>query len=63
MPINPPVKIILAWQEYQVGEVIYPNATTRDWLIGNGYAEPVTVEKPLLPGKTRARIAGSVQTR
>ena len=41
------VRFILAWQTYRVGDVITPNGTLRDWLIGNGYCklvdEPVHV--------------------
>jgi hypothetical protein len=37
-----PVRFILAWQTYRVGETITPNAALRDWLIGNGYCESVT---------------------
>lgn len=41
-----PVRFILAWRDYSVGEVITPNGTLRDWLISNGYCE-------LLPDKPR----------
>jgi hypothetical protein len=38
---NKPVRFILAWQTYSVGDVITPNGTHRDWLLDNGYVEPV----------------------
>lgn len=38
------VRFKVAWQGYRVGAVIMPNGTLRDWLIGNGYAEPVSGE-------------------
>lgn len=37
-----PIRFKLAWQTYRVGEVITPNGTLRDWLLGNGYCEKVT---------------------
>lgn len=40
-----PVRFKLAWQHYSVGDVIQPNGTLRDWLIGNGYCE-LLPEKP-----------------
>jgi hypothetical protein len=33
------VRFKLAWQDYQVGDEITPNAAHRDWLIANGYCE------------------------
>lgn len=39
------VKFKLAWQTYRVGDVITPNALLRDWLLANGYVEPVAVMK------------------
>lgn len=46
------VRFILAWQTYRVGDVITPNGTLRDWLIGNGYCKLVdepanTVARPM----------------
>jgi hypothetical protein len=35
------VRFTLAWQTYRVGDVITPNGTLRDWLVGNGYAQVV----------------------
>ena len=37
-----PVRFKLAWQNYRVGDVITPNGTLRDWLVGNGYVVVVT---------------------
>jgi hypothetical protein len=31
----------LAWQNYRVGQTIEPTGVVRDWLLGNGYIEPV----------------------
>lgn len=45
------VRFILAWQTYRVGDVITPNGTLRDWLIGNGYCKLVADE----PANTVAR--------
>jgi hypothetical protein len=35
------VRFKLAWQNHKVGDVIQPNAMTRDWLIARGYVERV----------------------
>lgn len=49
-----PVRFKLSWQTYRVGDVITPNGTLRDWLIGNGYCE-------LLPDKPgRVKSAANV---
>ena len=55
---NPHVQFILAWQIYQVGDVIKPNATLRDWLVGNGYVKVIdtgSVEQPLARATARVR--------
>lgn len=52
----------LAWQTYRVGDVITPNGTLRDWLLANGYAEPVSAAatRPLrLSARAAAKIAHS----
>ncbi len=36
----------LAWQNYRVGDVIEPTGVTRDWLVSNGYVEPVAEPLP-----------------
>jgi len=43
------IRFIRAWQTYRVGDVIQPPAVRRDWLIGNGYAEPVSGETAAVP--------------
>lgn len=35
------VRFKLAWGNYRVGQVITPNGTLRDFLVGNGYADVV----------------------
>lgn len=37
----------LAWQQYRVGDVIEPNGTLRDWLIGHGYCDVVDDKSPV----------------
>ena len=49
------VRFILAWQQYQVGDIIEPNGVLRDWLVANGYAEVIdtgTVTSPLTRDST-----------
>jgi hypothetical protein len=48
------VRIKLAWQNYRVGDVITPNGTLRDWLIGNGYAELLPEKAPPVRSKAKA---------
>lgn len=50
------VRFKRAWQTYRVGDIITPNGLLRDWLVGNGYCEPVdlnaappnTAKRPLI---------------
>jgi hypothetical protein len=51
------VRFKLAWQNYQVGEEITPNATLRDWLVGNGYVELL----PEKPGPVRNKAKAAAQ--
>ncbi len=39
----------LAWQNYRVGAVIEPTGVVRDWLLANGYIEPVADAAPPAP--------------
>lgn len=39
----------LAWQNYQVGDVIEPPGMLRSWLVSNGYVEPVADTPPVPP--------------
>ena len=60
------VRFKLAWQNYRVGDVITPSGVQRDWLMANGYVEPLLPEKR--PGvRTKAKAAadavGSIFTR
>lgn len=41
------VRFKLAWQSYRVGDVITPNGSLRDWLLGNGYVEVVQDTSPV----------------
>lgn len=41
------VRFVLSWQQYRVGDVITPNASLRDWLVSNGYAEVVDGGSPV----------------
>lgn len=51
-----PIRFKLAWQTYRVGDVITPNGTLRDWLIGNGYCEKVAeANTPKVPMVQRVR--------
>jgi len=36
----------LAWQNYRVGDVIKPTGVVRDWLLANGYIEPLPEPPP-----------------
>lgn len=47
------VRFKLAWQTYAVGEVIEPNGTLRDFLVGNGYAEIIDSEPVRAQGVNR----------
>lgn len=52
----PKIRFIVAWQTYRVGDVIAPNGTLRDWLIGNGYCEKVIeTNTPKVPMVQRVR--------
>lgn len=55
-----PVRFILAWQTYRVGDVITPNGTLRDWLVGNGYATLAEAETPARPAKLGAKAAAKL---
>lgn len=56
---NPEVEIILACAYGDVGVRLRPNATLRDWLVGNGFAKLVEVEaRPVrFAGKAAKKIA------
>jgi hypothetical protein len=41
------VRFKLSWQNYRVGDEITPNASLRDWLLGNGYVEVVDDPSPV----------------
>lgn len=41
------VRFKLAWQTYRVGDEITPNASLRDWLVGNGYVDIVGEPSPV----------------
>lgn len=56
-----PVRFKLAWQGFRVGDIITPNGTTRDFLVGNGYADIVEeAETPARPGKLAAKAAKKI---
>lgn len=48
-----PVRFKLAWQNYQVGDVITPNGTQRDWLFANGYVEELPEKKGRITDKSK----------
>jgi hypothetical protein len=57
------VRFKLAWQNHKVGDVIQPNAMTRDWLIANGYVERVDLVeagggRPAKLGRAAAKKLG-----
>jgi len=57
------VRFIAAWQSYRVGDIIQPNGTLRQWLIGNGYAELVEeAETPARPARFSRKAAQKVAT-
>lgn len=58
-----PVKFKLAWQHYRVGDVITPNATLRDWLIGNGFADLADAAAPNTPKRPLIQRVKGVMTR
>ncbi len=52
-----PLRFIMAWRNYRVGDVIgaeadNPLQVDRDWLIANGYCEPVVLAKPSVNPET-----------
>lgn len=47
----------LAWQNYRVGAVIEPTGVVRDWLLANGYIEPVADAPPPPPEPAPAATA------
>jgi hypothetical protein len=53
-----PIKFILAWQTYQVGDEIDPPALDRGWLIANGYC--VEVEQASRPAAMTRKAAKKV---
>lgn len=61
----PKVRFKLAWQNYQVGDVIEPNAMRRDWLIANGYVELLPEKGAGVRDKTKAvtQAVGALLTR
>lgn len=63
--MNTKIRFILAWQDYQVGDVIEPPATRRDWLIANGYCELLPDKKPGVRDKSKVveQAQGALLTR
>lgn len=44
------VQFKVAWQSYRVGDVITPNGTLRDWLVGQGFVD--VLDEPLGPDRS-----------
>lgn len=58
------VRFIVAWQTYRVGDVIEPNGTLRDWLVGRGYAEVIdtgSLQAPLTRDGAKKGVASKVK--
>lgn len=54
----------LAWQNFRVGDVIEPTGMQRDWLLQNGYIEPIPSAQtsepavvPAAPARKRQRVS------
>lgn len=60
-----PVRFKLAWRHYKVGDEITPNASLRDWLIGNGYVELLPEKSGPVRNKAKAaeQARGGIFTR
>lgn len=54
------VKFKRAHSVYRVGDVITPNGTLRDYLVGQGYADIVETESPARPARMARKAADKV---